>query len=82
MCVLSSSASKREAATALGASFLVASDPNALASHANSFDVIVSTVSADYDVNPFFRLLKVEGSYCLVGLPPGGVHVNPFKVSA
>ena len=42
--------------------------------------MIISTAAATYDVNPFFDLLVVDGHYCLVGLPPNGLHVNAFKI--
>ena len=40
----------------------------------------MSTIAANFEVNPYFDLLKVNGTYCLVGLPPNGVRVDPFKI--
>ena len=78
--VLSRSAAKRKEAEALGAQFLLTSDAAALRREASSFDLIISTAAATYDVNRFFDLLVVDGHYCLVGLPPNGLHVNAFKI--
>ena len=73
--VLSTSASKQKAAEELGADFLVTSDTEKLKEQEATFDLIISTISANYDINPYFGLLKVAGTYCLVGklflsLPP------------
>jgi len=78
--VLSTSPSKRDDAAALGAKFIVTSDKEDLKKHEHSFDLIVSTIAANFEVNPYFDLLKVNGTYCLVGLPPNGVRVDPFKI--
>ena len=65
--VLSTSASKQKAAEELGADFLVTSDTEKLKEQEATFDLIISTISANYDINPYFGLLKVAGTYCLVG---------------
>ncbi|QDZ18448.1 alcohol dehydrogenase [Chloropicon primus] len=72
--VLSRSASKAGEAEALGAKFLLSSDADQMAKHENHFDLIISTISGDYAISNFFSLLKVAGKYCLVGLPPNGIH--------
>jgi len=36
---------------------------------ANRFDFILDTVSAPHDINGYLRLLKRDGTMCLVGLP-------------
>ncbi len=38
-------------------------------------------MSADFDINPFLDLLQLDGTYCLVGLPPNGVQVKPFNIA-
>jgi uncharacterized zinc-type alcohol dehydrogenase-like protein len=62
--------SKREAAKALGADEVVLShDADAMAAHAKSFDLIVNTVAAPHELDPFLALLKRDGTMTLVGAP-------------
>ncbi len=37
--------------------------------HANSFDFILDTVAASHDLDAYLRLLKRDGTLCLVGAP-------------
>ncbi|HTR10071.1 MAG TPA: NAD(P)-dependent alcohol dehydrogenase [Paraburkholderia sp.] len=54
----------------LGADEVVISkDPEQMAKHANSFDLIVNTVAAQHDLNPFIELLRRDGTMTLVGAP-------------
>ncbi|CAB3797335.1 Aldehyde reductase YahK [Paraburkholderia caffeinitolerans] len=54
----------------LGADEVVISkDPEQMQAHANSFDLIVNTVAAQHDLNPFIELLKRDGTLTLVGAP-------------
>lgn len=69
------SESKREAAKALGADEVVVSrDADQMAKHANSFDLILDTVSASHDLDAFTALLKRDGTLTLVGVPE---HPHP-----
>ena len=40
-----------------------------MAKHADSFDFILDTVSAQHDINAYLSLLKLDGTLCLVGAP-------------
>lgn len=74
--------SKREAALALGADEVVVSrNAEEMAGHAGSFDLIVNTVAAPHDLNPFLALLKRDGTLTLVGAP-ASPHTPPevFKL--
>jgi len=65
-----SSESKREAATALGASeVVVSSRAEAMAKHAGSLDLIVDTVAAPHDLDPYLAMLDRDGTMVLVGAP-------------
>ena len=69
------SESKRQDAIDLGADEVVISrDPAAMAAHARSFDLIVDTVAASHDLDPFINLLKRDGALVLVGAPD---HPHP-----
>ena len=65
------SLSKTEDALRLGAHEVVLSkDSNAMQAQANSFDVVLDTVSAPHDLNALTALLKPKGALVIVGLPP------------
>ena len=42
-------------------------DPTALANADRSLDVIISTIPATHDVSPYLKLLKLDGTYVIVG---------------
>ncbi len=46
---------------------LISRDADQLAAHANSFDLIINTVSASQDLDMFAKLLKRDGTLVLVG---------------
>ena len=64
------SESKRKDAEELGADEAVISrDTDAMAAHANSFDLIINTVAAPRDLGAFTARLKRDGRLTLVGVP-------------
>jgi len=68
--VFTTSPSKVEAAKALGADEVVVSTDKAqMKPHSNSFHFILNTVAASHDLEPFARLLRRNGTMCLVGAP-------------
>jgi uncharacterized zinc-type alcohol dehydrogenase-like protein len=71
------SASKREAAKALGADEVIVSrNADEMAAHAKSFDLIVNTVAAPHDLDPFIALLKRDATMAMVGAP-ASPHPSP-----
>ena len=52
------------------AHFAFSSDSAAMSSLKERFDLLISTISAQYDVNVYLQLLKVDGTMVLVGVPP------------
>ena len=67
--VFSHSASKHEDALALGADhFVLTNAADALTPLEKHFDLIINTVSADIDLNPYLSLLKLHGTLVIVGL--------------
>jgi uncharacterized zinc-type alcohol dehydrogenase-like protein len=59
----------------LGANEVVISkNADAMAKHARSFDLIVNTVAASHDLDPFVALLKRDATLVLVGAPE---HPHP-----
>ena len=61
---------KKEDALRLGADEVVLStDPEAMKTHAKSFDLILDTVSAPHSIDDYLVLLKQDATMTLVGLP-------------
>lgn len=61
---------KREAAKEMGASrYVNVNDSGAMASIANEFDFIISTIPSAYDPMTYMKMLKWNGQMCIVGIP-------------
>jgi uncharacterized zinc-type alcohol dehydrogenase-like protein len=66
--VMSRTRDKEADALALGADrLLVSSDADAMASSANSFDLIIDTVPVKHALDPYIPLLDVDGTLVIVG---------------
>jgi alcohol dehydrogenase (NADP+) len=79
--MLSTSASKEADAKRLGAErFVLTTEPEAFNKLAKNFDVIIDTVSAQHDLEPYFTTLKTDGVLVLVGLPPNPLPVSGFSL--
>jgi uncharacterized zinc-type alcohol dehydrogenase-like protein len=73
--LFTTSPNKVKDAKRLGAHEVVISkDPAAMNAHANTFDFILDTVSANHDLDAYLTLLKLDGAMCLVGAPE---HPHP-----
>jgi len=69
------SENKRQDALDLGADEVIVSrNADAMRAYANSFDLILDTVAASHDLDAFTKLLKRDGTLCLVGVPE---HAHP-----
>lgn len=76
--VFSHSPSKRDDALAMGAhNFVVTNDPDSLKGLNRSFDLILNTVSAELDINLYLRMLTLDGTLVVIGLPG-----KPYSVGA
>ncbi|EFA8782147.1 NAD(P)-dependent alcohol dehydrogenase [Escherichia coli] len=75
------SQAKVEDANRLGAhEAVLSSDAQQMAKFAGKLDLILDTVSAKHDVNAYLKLLKIDGSVVLVGLPPEPIEISAFNV--
>jgi uncharacterized zinc-type alcohol dehydrogenase-like protein len=73
--LFTTSPGKTEDAKRLGADEVVISkNQNEMDKHSSSFDLIVSTVAASHNLDPFISLLKRDGTLVLVGAPE---HPHP-----
>lgn len=77
--VFTTSESKVSAALELGAdSVILSRDEDAMAAANRSIDLIIDTVAAPHDLNPFFRTLRRDGALFQLGLPSEAMPpVNP-----
>jgi uncharacterized zinc-type alcohol dehydrogenase-like protein len=79
--VFSTSAKKKEDALRLGADEVVISkNADEMQKHADSFDFILDTVSAEHDINAYLNLLRRDGNLTLVGAPPKPLGVAAFDL--
>jgi uncharacterized zinc-type alcohol dehydrogenase-like protein len=75
--LFTTSPDKVEDGRRLGADEVVISkDPEAVAKHANSFNLIIDTVSAPHSLDALLELLARDGALVLVGAP-GEPHPSP-----
>lgn len=79
--VLSHSENKREDALKMGAHhFIATKDQQVFEQYANSFDLIINTVSAEINMGDYFGLLKLDGALVVVGLPENPLQIHPFPL--
>ncbi len=79
--VLTRSKAKYDDAKKLGAhEVIISTDTMEMNRHANSFDFILDTVSADHDINAYLGLIKRSGNMVLVGAPERPLPVAPFSL--
>src|SRR6202050_5432903 len=77
--LFTTSPNKSADAKRMGADEIVISKSEAeMQKHANSFDFILDTVSADHDLNVYLNLLRRDGTMTLVGAPPQPPEVQSF----
>jgi len=79
--VFTTSPKKKEDALRLGAEEIIVSrDANDMQKHAESFDFILDTVSAEHDINAYLNLLRRDGNITLVGAPSKPLAVAAFAL--
>jgi uncharacterized zinc-type alcohol dehydrogenase-like protein len=79
--VLSQTLSKKDDGLKFGAKhYYATSDKETFKTLANSFDLILNTVSANLDINKYLRLLRVDGTLVTVGAPPEPDKVQAFAL--
>jgi uncharacterized zinc-type alcohol dehydrogenase-like protein len=67
----------------LGATaFLLSSDKDAMRAAGSSLDLIINTASAITRLDPYMRLLALDGTMVTVGLPTEAFTISPFPLIA
>jgi uncharacterized zinc-type alcohol dehydrogenase-like protein len=75
--VLSHSPSKEADALAMGAhAFIATSKPDNFKSIQKKFDLILNTISAEIVIDDYLKLLKLDGTLVVVGIP-----AQPYKIN-
>ncbi|MEU8609763.1 NAD(P)-dependent alcohol dehydrogenase [Actinoplanes sp. NPDC048791] len=79
--VLSQSLKKQEDGLRLGANaYYATSDPDTFTELADSFDLIINTVSASLDLDAYLSLLAVDGTMVNVGAPEKPLSLQVFSL--
>lgn len=79
--VLSQSLKKQEDGLKLGADhYYATSDETTFTDLANTFDLIINTVSAPIDISAYLQLLTLDGALVNVGAPAEPLPVNVFSL--
>ncbi|GGM98211.1 NAD(P)-dependent alcohol dehydrogenase [Streptomyces fuscichromogenes] len=79
--VLSRSDSKRDAAAALGADhFATTGDGSAFTELANTFDIILNTISAPVSLKDYFGMLRLHGTMVSVGVTTEPMPLEVFPL--
>ncbi len=79
--VLSQTLSKKEDGLRFGAKhYYATAERETFKQLRNSFDFILNTVSANFDINKYLRLLRVDGTLVTVGAPPEPDSVQAFSL--
>lgn len=79
--LISTSLSKKKDAKRLGAKqFLLSTDEKEMKKFDGYFDVLLNTVSANHDYQPYLNLLNFEGRMMIVGLPAKDPALSPFAL--
>ena len=59
---------------------VVSKNEDEMKAHALSFDFILDTVSAKHSYDSYLELLKLDGTLCLLGVPPEPVPLGAFSI--
>jgi uncharacterized zinc-type alcohol dehydrogenase-like protein len=62
--------------------FYATSDPNTFKKLKGYFELMINTVSVELDFNKYLRLLAVDGTMVLVGLPEKQLSIGPFYLTS
>ena len=81
--LISHSPGKEDDGYRLGASrFVLSSDKSAMRAANNSLDLIINTASSVTTIDPYMRLLGLDGTMVMVGLPENPLSISPFTLTA
>ncbi|MFI6167347.1 NAD(P)-dependent alcohol dehydrogenase [Nocardia sp. NPDC051052] len=80
--VLSHSLSKQEDGKLFGAShYYATSDRQTFRELRGKFDLILNTVSADLPIDDYLKMLNLDGTLVILGLPENPMSIKPFTIA-
>ncbi|WP_067668058.1 NAD(P)-dependent alcohol dehydrogenase [Nocardia miyunensis] len=80
--VLSQSLSKQDDGLRFGAQhYYATSDEKTFSELRGRFDLIINTVSANLPIDDYMRLLNLDGTLVILGLPDNPLSVQPFTLA-
>ncbi|MFI6364551.1 NAD(P)-dependent alcohol dehydrogenase [Nocardia sp. NPDC050630] len=80
--VLSHSLSKQDDGKRFGAHhYYATADKQTFRDLRNQFDLILNTVSADLPIDSYLRLLRLDGTLVILGMPGNPMSVRPFTIA-
>jgi uncharacterized zinc-type alcohol dehydrogenase-like protein len=80
--VLSHSSNKQDEAIRMGAdNFHSISDPNTVKKLRGNFDLIINTASIEIDLNKYLKMLNLDGTMVIVGLPQNKMQFNAYSIT-
>jgi uncharacterized zinc-type alcohol dehydrogenase-like protein len=80
--VLSHSLKKREEAKSLGADhFYDTSDSSTFKKLRGYFDLVINTVSVELDLNKYMKIIALDGTMVIVGLPEKQMQIGAFALT-
>lgn len=80
--VLSHSPNKHDEAIRLGAdNFYSISDPNTFKILRGNFDLIINTASIDIDLTKYLKMLNLDSTMVIVGLPENKMQFNAYSIT-
>jgi uncharacterized zinc-type alcohol dehydrogenase-like protein len=80
--VLSHSRKKQDEARSLGADYFYdTSDPLTFKNLRGYFDLVINTVSVELDLNKYMKMIGLDGTMVIVGLPEKQMHIGAFSLT-
>jgi len=79
--LFTTSPNKAADAKRLGADEVVISkNPDEMAAQKGKLDFVLDAVAAPHDLDQMLSVVKLNGTYCMVGLPDKPVSIHPFSI--
>jgi uncharacterized zinc-type alcohol dehydrogenase-like protein len=80
--VLSHSRKKQDQARSLGADYFYdTSDPLTFKNLRGYFDLVINTVSVELDLNKYMKMIALDGTMVIVGLPEKQMQIGAFSLT-